>query len=115
MKKKTIKIPIYGQTLLVYVGNPQEAAQKIHSEHQLNLIDETMSAGAWTALLVAPGWCQTVMALPEDVDLSTIVHECVHAAYILLDHIGIELTPMNHEPLAYLTDYLFEEVAKKVA
>lgn len=37
-----------------------------------------------------------------------LVHECVHAAWRVLDSAGVDLTADNHEALAYLTEFLFE-------
>ncbi len=39
---------------------------------------------------------------------STIVHECVHAAYNILDIVGCKHDVKNHEWLAYTVDYIFD-------
>jgi hypothetical protein len=40
--------------------------------------------------------------------LSTLVHECVHAANMVLDHKGIPMNLENDESQAYLVEWLFE-------
>jgi hypothetical protein len=40
--------------------------------------------------------------------LSTLVHECVHAANMILDHKGIPMSLENDESQAYLVEWLFE-------
>ena len=40
--------------------------------------------------------------------LSTLVHESVHAANMILDHKGIPMTLENDESQAYLVEWIFE-------
>lgn len=42
----------------------------------------------------------------------TIAHECIHAAYFILDDMGIRVKASNHEALTYLVSYLHRECAK---
>jgi len=44
----------------------------------------------------------------------TVLHECLHMAIRILCHRGFKITLDNHEPLAYLQEYLFGEVEKIV-
>lgn len=39
----------------------------------------------------------------------TLVHECVHTAWHILDHVSIKLAADNHEALAYTVDWIFGE------
>lgn len=41
-------------------------------------------------------------------DLPGLVHECVHAANGILDHVGVEVSLDNDEAQAYLVEDLFE-------
>lgn len=45
-------------------------------------------------------------------DISTICHECFHAAYHLLTHCGIPLKEDTEEVYAYYQGYLVKEVLK---
>ena len=52
-----------------------------------------------------------------------IAHECIHAAFHILDHVGITVDGNNHEALTYLVGFLqkecigliFKEKAKRTA
>ena len=44
--------------------------------------------------------------------LSTLVHECVHAANMILDHKGIPMSLENDESQAYLVEWIFENCLK---
>ena len=39
---------------------------------------------------------------------ATLAHECVHAAYFVLDHAGIKHDVDNHEVLAYMVSDMME-------
>lgn len=41
--------------------------------------------------------------------LSTLVHECVHAALFILRHVGMNPADSQGEAMAYLTEYLFQQ------
>jgi len=40
---------------------------------------------------------------------TTMLHECVHAAFWALGNAGVGLDKSNHEPLAYLTELLYKK------
>lgn len=44
--------------------------------------------------------------------LGDIVHECLHVAFYMLDSIGHQPTADDDEPLAYLLEYLVDQVMK---
>ena len=46
-------------------------------------------------------------------DISSLVHECVHAASWTLMYAGWEHDPKNDEPRAYLTQELFDAALSK--
>ena len=54
------------------------------------------------------------MGIPFDATLFDIAHECIHAAYTLLDEAGVQISASNNEPLAYLVSFLMEEVDKQL-
>lgn len=47
-----------------------------------------------------------LMYLPEKADQHTVAHECLHMAWYILCHHGIDVYSDNHEALAYLMAYL---------
>ena len=44
----------------------------------------------------------------------TVVHECTHAAVMVLQRVGIDPLSNNAEPLAYLVDHLTSTAAAKL-
>lgn len=40
--------------------------------------------------------------------IRTLAHESLHAAWAILDIVGVKCKANNHEALAYLMDYIFE-------
>lgn len=47
--------------------------------------------------------------------LSIAAHESVHAAWAVLGLAGVKSNIKNQEPLAYLTEHIFEQVEKALA
>ena len=43
-------------------------------------------------------------------DISNMVHELSHAAFIILDNVGIDIDVSNNEAFAYLQGYLAEQM-----
>ena len=113
-----IQVPIYNQlivasdspeALLKYMKRTYKGDIDLHSHVEKFLFtthgacmqlgdDET---GESLFLLMAP-------------ELSTLCHESIHAAWGVLSYAGVECTSENHEQLAYLSGYIFEEFLKKI-
>ena len=49
---------------------------------------------------------------PDRYTIPIAAHECVHAAWAILDHVGVEVSQENDEMLAYLVGFLMEKVEK---
>ena len=43
---------------------------------------------------------------------STIVHECVHLSWDIMEGVGIDVTPENHEAQAYIMEELVRQVTR---
>ncbi len=43
-----------------------------------------------------------------------LCHESVHAAWGILDHVGVKVKAKNHEALAYLTGYIFDKCQREL-
>jgi hypothetical protein len=43
-------------------------------------------------------------------DKSTIVHECIHAATMIIEGVGMDAMDNHAEPIAYLTEWLVKMV-----
>lgn len=42
--------------------------------------------------------------------LETVVHETFHTAHRVLEYVGVEFHTKNHEPFAYLQEFIFKYV-----
>lgn len=52
----------------------------------------------------------------DDADwMVTASHECLHAAYFILEKVGVKHDAKNHEALAYLHSDLFAEMMRQYA
>jgi len=51
--------------------------------------------------------------IPKHVDIPVISHECMHLAMFVLDYVGVDISPDNHEALCYLQEYILKKVLDK--
>lgn len=102
MARYKIKIPIYGQTVRVYFGT--EAYHRDFPEYK-----KDGDNGCFA--FVQCNECGPCMVFIE-ASPNTVAHECVHAAWDVLDHVGVKVSADNQEPLAYLVGYIVEHVVK---
>lgn len=101
-----VSVPIYPTG--VYLCTTAKAVTKLCAENGMEYDPE-----------FADGTCQTVFDTDNGAmyvliyigrhEEATLVHECVHAAWNILDNVGVEVTADNHESLAYLTDWLYSQ------
>lgn len=92
--KFDIKIPLYNQTITVSDDMPD----KYKSDYAAGFEYET----------------QTLYYQAEVFTPDRIAHECVHIANWICERVGIALEYRNDESLAYLVQYLFANISKKV-
>jgi hypothetical protein len=102
MKKKTIKIPIYGGKLTIICDKDLSYLQNKYKTRDLS------NYGAVT-MRDDKNYKNYIVAF-ECYDNSLIAHEVVHLInYIFLDT-GVELDRHNDESQAYLTGWIFKEI-----
>jgi hypothetical protein len=125
-KVKHFKIESLEATFSVVIGDEVEACCEAFDKEFIDCKSEELDFSLHTRALVY----QTSSALkgdPDMVHLCTIMflpketggqehryiaHEAVHAAYYIIDVIGIKIDSNNHEILAKLVDYIFQEVVE---
>ena len=117
MRKKIIKIDIYNQGVLVFVGRQKELRKYLKRRDRTDclvgefdsILHERTHNGKVTfdacTLVLSAG---IVLFLENTIDRSTLVHECVHIARIILENIGAYPSD-NDEPYAHLVEYLYRE------
>lgn len=113
----SIPIDVYDRELYVYIGpNIHDAVAGAEKEWKgLDLQDSIVSN-----LAFACSTCNSTNACinllffsTEYIDRECIpalcAHEALHAAWHMLDRIGVQVDIQNHEALAYLTEYITKE------
>jgi hypothetical protein len=122
----TIHDPVYAQDVLVAIGEESESKiirAAIRAGYGIPDI------GAMTEMLEMPdaafanvgdrGTGVVIIRLRQlrrhrAEDVSTLTHECVHAATMLFDRIGFPLKAKTDEPLAYYVAFLVRSVLEKM-
>jgi hypothetical protein len=105
-----IKIPILHGTVVWVSVDPEKYAKWLVETDQV--VEDAHTYAGMCHWMRFGGYDHQVIYLSA-FDNLTIVHECLHAAFQLLETHGIEVTPYNHEILAYLQGYLAEEITKR--
>jgi hypothetical protein len=110
MKEHTINIPIYGATLcIVDSKNIKKSLKKIRGdEHEEDT--NLLSYLYWNHDIYSAHWWLCIDF--SDLDMGTLVHELFHATHRILEYFDVNFTSENHEPFAYLMEYLFNECIK---
>jgi hypothetical protein len=112
-KTKRLIIPIYEQALTV--SNDLVSLTKyLKKTYKFELIAEDYAGcQGWLLPLNLSNGSVTWVLFAEDTQ--TLVHEAVHAAWHILNHVGVEIEFENHEVQAYLVDYIFHQTAKELS
>lgn len=102
----SIKLPIYNTMLRVFPKS--EYATAFYS---VDCGDPGLSA--FVNIMQNGGYSEVCMVFGDAVSefsTSTICHESIHAAWRSLDLVGVVVNSKNHEALAYLADWIFNQV-----
>ena len=120
MKKEIvfeIPLPVYRSAVWICANMSRTRATEIYNEllTPVNWHDTEAGHETCASTLVSSGSKAAVIWFPDKKpNLRHISHECVHAAFHVLNACNIELKMENHEALAYLQEYIFEEIAKRL-
>ena len=83
-------------------------ALRKHVENDLSEADSAGTvAGVWKLTRTREEGTSVTFAVWAE-DLPSLVHECVHAANGILDHVGVGVSLSNDEAQAYLIEDIFE-------
>ena len=114
--QECIHIPIYGCSLYLFIGKTvEDITPLVDSVYPNTVIDLKDKVGYTVQLTHTNGVTNFAMFLPllnrpvADI-VSTINHESIHAAWYILDYVGVIVNADNHEALTYLTQYIFDNV-----
>lgn len=103
MRKKTIKLPIYGGTLTIILDKDLSYVEKKYKTISLD------NFGAVT-LSNESKYKEYVIAFTDKNHLSNIAHEIVHLKNQIYLDCAMQIDRVNDEPEAYLTGWLFDEI-----
>jgi len=104
---KEVRVPIYGVRVVI-CANAEIASAKYGDDFlnndfsaQVSVVEEIKSGIRMVAICYRS---------PGEYNAETLTHECVHAAWRVLELVGITVSVDNQEPLAYLAGWLSRQV-----
>lgn len=103
--KKTkfeVVIPIYG-TAFTYITGVKE-----HAKFLTSVGLDPKDAEGYIGMVYSSNDNALCMFIDQPSDLKTIHHECIHAAFRILEHVDIKADKDNQEALCYLSDWIFD-------
>lgn len=104
--KETIT-PLYGSILVV--SNDTEHLNKYLAKTYPGVEIEVMPSAGSVSVFDCPDSGARLLAMVLDhCTMQVLCHESIHAAFHVLDRVGIKVDADNHEALTYLTDWIFE-------
>ena len=110
MNKYIIPIPIYNGTLhLVDCKDTKEALMEIKGD-DYSEDDDSEACLVWNHSKNPANWWLCINL--KNPNTGTLVHELFHATHRILEYFDVKFTSDNHEPFAYLMEYLFNECIK---
>lgn len=103
-------VPMY--EVVVYLAFSPEAIEK-----KFTVSDVCEGRCAEVAVMTRDDGYKMVYIVINNPDKmqNTITHECIHAAWRVLDLVGIEVDSDNHEALAYVAGWLADKIENKLA
>lgn len=108
MEKHRIHIPLYNGTLyLIDTDDIEKAVKATEEEHGFKSPYDTESC----LISKRSGDFYLFIDL-EYCSIGLLAHELFHATHRILEYFGVEFTRDNHEPFAYLMEYLMDECIK---
>ena len=106
-----LDIPIYHQELVV-ASDPDELIKYVEDTYQNSEISHHVEdfvnscLGGFIHFATGNNHQAFLLFAPN---AGVLCHESVHAAWGILDYVCVKVNAKNHEALAYLTGYIFEE------
>jgi hypothetical protein len=105
---KELRVPLYGVRVMIFPT--KEASDKFLGYENLSNNYSAMVS----VLQCSKGidYISITFRTLDDYCSETLTHECVHAAWRILELVGITASVDNQEPLAYLAGWLSRQVNK---
>lgn len=113
-KKKFVwcNLPMYNALVIGLLGyKPKEASEWVWKRYRVH---EKFEADGQCTLLVKDrdkiAIISTKLFSKAPPDLAVLVHECLHAALLILKEVGQGVDTGDHEHLTYLQQHIFQEL-----
>lgn len=102
-----LRVPLYGVEVIVC-----PTKQDAEKEMWVGVLSDNFMAQVTTGVDDKTGVdCVAIIFRSlEDYCTETLTHECVHAAWRVLELVGVKSDVDNQEPLAYLTGWISHQV-----
>lgn len=102
--------------VLSYTAAPYGRRVKLYlTEKALN---RALARLKWERAPGALGLCyntpKAILLRVRDKSKYTLLHECTHAALMILEHVGIDPTAAGGEPMAYLLEHMYAHFAPAI-
>ena len=107
-----IDVPIYDQ--VVYVACSREKYREMMQWVGQETGDIDLVAGQSRMMQNPSGHTFVAIGVFEG-DESVLVHECAHAAFQVLSHVGVDPTERNNEAYCYLLGFIYREAKKRIS
>lgn len=102
-----ITVPIYKSWVYVVI-NINECKHLAKLKTGMTLDDNEFTANGMTIY----GYGRNIIWLPENSDMDTLAHECMHVVLNIFRVKGVSVDLENQEPTTYLMGYITGEVYK---
>ena len=110
MKEKLINIPIFDARVILFYGEHIDVEEGINLKYiDANFTNTLFYKGQYFCINSGDNIDMCIVLYPESTE-EHIYHESLHASYDILNHLGIDVSPENHEVLAFLMGYIAKEV-----
>ena len=113
-RKPYVKVEPFGFLFAVYAG-PEKFIKATLKNFGVDMTENVMGASGYAGYLSdSSGASYFHMMLPEEYNEETLWHECLHMAFMMLDHASVEVSPDNHEILCYLQGHIAYQAKKMI-
>jgi len=124
LEYKRISIPVYGDIVELYYGEPDDFSDMLLKKYKCTLDNFNGYCQGYSCILEkTTGKITNIMmvlfvssdVLPSSLKkVHTIHHEAIHVAWNILDRVGIKIDESNHEALTYLSGYIASRADEQI-
>lgn len=106
-----LSVPIYGGEVWRFHDYASYAASAKRMLPGEEITDDNRTLGETLGVSCPDGSLRCLVFWKLDAEDAVKVHECVHIAMEILKYVHIDPTSSDGEPMAYLTDWLYDQLA----